>query len=76
MTRLRRTHAHTSVLVVSHASVIVAAMIALFDIPRPGTGAYLEPSHASITEWSHDDARWTLDRYNDHAHLQAPFTSS
>lgn len=39
----------------------------LFGIPRPGTGAWLDPSNTGITEWRVSDDRWHLVRYNDSA---------
>jgi hypothetical protein len=42
----------------------------LLEIPRPGPGALLKPAYASLNIWSHDDTGWTLERYNDTAHLE------
>jgi hypothetical protein len=41
------------------SSFIVATMIGLLEIPRPGTNAYLWPACAWITERSDDGAPWT-----------------
>ena len=43
-----------------------------FDVPRPGTGAYINPSYTSITEWEYSEpgGPWVLMRYNDVAHLE------
>ena len=43
----------------SVSSFIVATMIGLLEIPRPGTNAYLWPACAWITERSDDGAPWT-----------------
>lgn len=59
--------AHTNVrstLVVTHAGFIMGSIRTLFNIPTPGTGARLEPEHASITEWRHHDGVWELSSYN------------
>jgi probable phosphoglycerate mutase len=40
-----------TVIAVTHAGFIVAAFLSLFAIPRPGTGARIDPAYASITEW-------------------------
>lgn len=67
--RLVDDHRGETLLAVSHAGFVVAAMIALLDIPRPGNQTYLEVAAASLTEWTHDGHRWTLERFNDTAHL-------
>jgi broad specificity phosphatase PhoE len=76
ISRVRATHrrlaerfAGRTVVAVSHAGFVVASILVSFDIPRPGTGARLEPVHASLTEWRVSDATWTLARYNDAGHL-------
>lgn len=58
-----------TVAAVTHSGFIVAAMLVIFGIPRPGTGAWLEPTHTSMTEWEVTDRRWKLVRYNDVCHL-------
>lgn len=60
-----------TVIGVSHGGFVMASLLALFAIPRPGTGARLDPAFASITEWSHGSGGWRLVRYNDAAHLLA-----
>lgn len=57
-------HPEETVLVVSHAGVIVASLVAFFEIPRPGTGAKLEPDPCSVTEWEHRAGDWVLRRFN------------
>ena len=59
------------VLAVCHGGFIVVSMVVLLDLPRPGNQTHLAPALTSLTEWSHDGERWTLERYNDHAHLTA-----
>ncbi len=58
-----------TVVAVTHAGFIVASFLAIFDIPRPGTGARLDPAHTSLTEWQVADGVWRLVRYNDTRHL-------
>ena len=63
--RLADQYAHADPLVaVTHAGFIVLSVLALFDIPRPGTGARLDPHYASTTEWHFEDGIWRLVRYN------------
>lgn len=56
-----------TVVAVTHGGYIVASMLLLLGIPRPGTGAHLSPSFTGITEWEQREGRWTLLRYNDAA---------
>lgn len=58
-----------TVIVVTHAGFIVASLLVLFAIPRPGTGAYFDPGYASLTEWHVEAGKWQLMRFNDMAHL-------
>jgi probable phosphoglycerate mutase len=60
------------VVVVSHGGFISWAFLTRFDVPRPGTGAYINPSYTSITEWEYTEpgGPWVLMRYNDVAHLE------
>jgi broad specificity phosphatase PhoE len=67
--RLALTYAGQTVLAVTHAGFIVAAMLVLFEIPGTGKG-WLEPRYTSLTEWQVTPERWTLVRYNDDLHLQ------
>ena len=64
-------HEGATVVAVTHAGFIVATLLVAFDIPRPGTGAWLAPAHTGLTEWRVADGRWELARYNDTAHLAA-----
>jgi broad specificity phosphatase PhoE len=61
-----------TVVAATHAGFIVATVLVAFAIPRPGTGAWLDPTHTSITEWQAAAGAWRLVRYNDTAHLQLP----
>jgi probable phosphoglycerate mutase len=63
--RLAVRFAGQTVVAVSHAGFIVATFLVLFDIPRPGTGARVDPPHLSRTEWSVCGATWRLVRFND-----------
>lgn len=53
-----------TVIVVTHAAFIVAALLNRFAIPRPGTGARFDPRHASITEWTVRHGVWQLVAFN------------
>jgi hypothetical protein len=53
------------VIAVTHAGFIVATFLLLFAVPRPGTGARIDPAYASITQWEHVQAAWRLVRFND-----------
>lgn len=59
-----------AVAAVSHAGFIMASILVIFDIPRPGTGARLDPDHTSLTIWHVEGAAWRLERYNDAYHLR------
>lgn len=63
--RLAERFTGQTVVAVTHAGFIVASFLVLFDIPRPGTGARLDPAHLSQTEWSVSEAAWRLVRFND-----------
>ena len=72
LARLARRFDGQTVVAVSHAGFIVPAILTLFAIPRPGTGARLEPRHTALTEWRVSCGLWQLVRYNDAAHLPTP----
>lgn len=74
--RLARDLDGQTVVAVTHAGFIVASLLVLFAIPRPGTRALLDPRHTSITEWRVSDGLWQLDRYNDTRHLDTTLASS
>lgn len=63
-----------TVIAVTHAGFIVAAFLTLFAIPRPGTGSYLSPQYTSLTEWTHSNGVWQLEKYNDALHLVLPIS--
>jgi probable phosphoglycerate mutase len=67
--RLAKQYEGQSVVAVCHAGYIVIAILELFSIPRPGSGAWLNPTNTAITEWDYADGRWSLVRYNDASHL-------
>jgi broad specificity phosphatase PhoE len=67
--RLAVRFAGQTVVAATHAGFIVASVLVLFDIPRPGTGARLDPGSSSLTEWRVEEGRWQLVRFNDVAHL-------
>ncbi|MDQ2731883.1 MAG: histidine phosphatase family protein [Armatimonadota bacterium] len=62
--RLAAQYAGQTVVAVTHAGFIVASFLVLFDIPRPGTGARLDPEYLSITEWSVEEGTWRLVQFN------------
>jgi len=79
MGRIRATHEQfaqkyqgQTVIAVTHGGFIVASLFAVFDIPRPGTGARLETANTSLTEWRVSENIWTLERFNDTTHLAKP----
>jgi len=67
--RLASQYEQQSVVAVTHAGFIVASLLVLFDIPRPGTGAHIDPLHTSLTEWYKSNGTWQLAKYNDAWHL-------
>jgi broad specificity phosphatase PhoE len=69
LTRFSEQFADQTVVAVSHAGFIVASLLVLFDIPRPGTSARFDPLHTSLTEWRVRDTVWQLVCYNDAYHL-------
>lgn len=58
-----------TVVAVSHSAFIMASILVIFAIPRPGTGARLDPAYTSLTEWHVSGARWQLVCYNNAGHL-------
>jgi probable phosphoglycerate mutase len=69
-------HAGRSIALVVHGGVISAAMLHLLgadaDALRRGRPFWFDPANTSLTAWHRDDGtgQWTLDRYNDAAHLE------
>ncbi len=63
--RLAERFAGQTVVAVTHAGFIVASMLVMLAMNTPAQRAWLEPSHTGITEWQHDNGKWTLIRYND-----------
>jgi len=74
-------HVGESIMVVCHGGVIDVAIRQLLDLPRRGQFD-LWTLNTSLTEFVVDDTgakrgRWTLIRYNDHAHLAGlPFATN
>jgi broad specificity phosphatase PhoE len=64
-------HPHQTVVAVTHAGFIVLSLLETFAIPRPGTGARVDPDFTSLTEWEflEDERAFRLVRFNDTAHL-------
>jgi probable phosphoglycerate mutase len=67
--RLASQYAEQTVVAVTHAGFIIATLFVLFGIPRPGTGARLDPRYTSLTGWELTGGNWRLERYNDTCHL-------
>lgn len=74
--RVRRTlaalgeqFAGKTVAAVTHGGFIVVSLLALFDVPRPGTGARLHVDYTSLPTWRLSGSVWTLAGYNDTCHL-------
>jgi probable phosphoglycerate mutase len=61
-------HRGQRVVAVCHAGVIESSLLAFVPFP-PGRRLKLRTTHASLTEWEHDEQGWRLLRYNDAAHL-------
>jgi broad specificity phosphatase PhoE len=64
-------YAERTVVAVTHAGFIIATLFVLCAIPRPGTGARLDPRYTSLTIWELIGGNWRLERYNDACHLDA-----
>lgn len=74
LTRIATEHPDTTVLVVTHAGVVRAAM-STFGASSPGHGFFLPVAHAGVTELLYDPPRtqpfpWGLIRFNDAAHFE------
>jgi len=74
LTQIVAEHPNTTVLVVTHAGVVRAAMTTFGD-SSPGHGFFLPVAHASVTEFLYDPPRtqpfrWGLIRFNDSAHFE------
>jgi probable phosphoglycerate mutase len=69
MQRFAQQYEGQNVVAVSHAGFIMMSILELFAIPRPGTGAFLNPTNTAMTEWRYSGNRWTLVHYNDASHL-------
>jgi len=63
-------HPGECVVVVCHAGVIEAAMLAFLPVDRERSRLKLRTGHTSLTDWEHVASDWRLLRYNDTAHLQ------
>jgi probable phosphoglycerate mutase len=71
-------HAGRSIALVVHGGVIAASMLHLLGVDeeavRRGRPFWFDPENTSLTQWQRDDdsGHWSLLRYNDAAHLEAP----
>jgi 2,3-bisphosphoglycerate-dependent phosphoglycerate mutase len=68
---LANAHQGTTVVVATHGGVVEATMLRLLGVPAGRSRLELLTAHASLTVWVRDGQRWTLERYNDRAHLAA-----
>jgi broad specificity phosphatase PhoE len=69
MAGLAEQFAGQTVAAVTHSGFIVVSLLALFDIPRPGTGARFDVDYTSLATWRMAGSAWQLERYNDTWHL-------
>lgn len=69
LTQYSEQYEDQTVVAVSHGGFIANALITLFDIPRPGTGTWLDPDNTGRTGWRYADSRWALVQYNNRYHL-------
>jgi len=67
--RLAREYDGRTVVAVCHAGVIMASMRLLLGILHADISAQLRPTNTGLTEWEHEDDRWTLRSYNEAEHL-------
>ena len=64
LSRLAKDYAEETVIVVTHAGFIVGSVLTLFNVPREGSRARLDPVNASVTEWRLESSVWALASYN------------
>ena len=62
--RLAEDYTGKKVIAVTHAGFIVGSFMTRFDVPRPGTGARIDPLNATVTEWRVETSVWQLASYN------------
>jgi probable phosphoglycerate mutase len=72
LNRIWQEHVGKTIVLVTHGGVIQASFAYFFNLSAttiPG----ISTENTAITQWSRsaDANRWTLQRHNDHAHLQA-----
>lgn len=61
-----------TVVVVTHSGFVIASMLELLSVQNVPTRATLDPWYTSITGWSRKENRWSLECFNDVAHLSNP----
>jgi probable phosphoglycerate mutase len=70
LSRLVEDNEGRTLVIATHGGFINGSLEAWLGLPVTARRAALNPTNASITEWSgRADGRWQLDRYNDTAHL-------
>jgi 2,3-bisphosphoglycerate-dependent phosphoglycerate mutase len=67
--RLTDAHPGETIVVATHGGVVEATMLRLLGVRADRVRLELVTGHASLTVWVRDGERWTLERYNDRAHL-------
>jgi probable phosphoglycerate mutase len=70
--RVAAAHPGGLVVVVCHAGVVEATLIAFLPVAPHRGRLRLPTEHTSLTEWELDARGWRLVRYNDAAHLRPP----
>ncbi len=75
VTRLAQSHRGELIVIVCHAGVIEATLLAFLPVAPGRRRLRLPTEHTSLTEWELAGPDWRLVRYNDAAHLRAPDTT-
>ena len=65
-------HVGETVGVVTHSGFIIASLLGLLVVQNSSDRASLDPWYTSITSWHRDTKRWSLECFNDVAHLADP----
>src|SRR5438445_5249958 len=71
MQELASQHIGKTVVVVTHAGFVLASVLGLLAVQSSTDRATLDPWYTSITCWRRDSKRWSLERFNDVAHLES-----
>jgi Histidine phosphatase superfamily (branch 1) len=71
MHELAAQHIGETVVVVTHAGVVIASVLGLLAVQSSTARATLDPWYTSITSWRRGTKRWSLECFNDVAHLES-----